>query len=532
MAEIYPKILPSHILRDPRRSAEIKVFNACRDFLPNTWTVFYSGPWWAIDDRGAEIDGECDFILANESKGVLFLEVKGGRVTFNAETAQWRTIDRFDIPRRIKDPVEQVMRSKHQITKKLQQNKLLWPSGHVNVRHGVILPDSQPPTSGRVGPYESELFAFSSDLQGGAFASWIEGRIGGLADSQQQLGHNGIAALKLIYANPVELSLSLASQVERFEADSLNLLTGAQLQTIIQLPEHPRSVIRGGAGTGKTLLAQEYALRMAKVGKQVLVLCNNRTLYSSMLAKLGSEKNLDVLAFEDIFGAEENSGDTVKNWDVLILDEAQDVDYFWWDRVLSLVHPDGSLVAFLDSNQSIYQAEWDIVSELEAAEFVLRLNLRNSKEIAEATKSLYSGPAIDSVGSEEGKPIVIQCSLEDQIEVAAKLVQSLIADRGLYSSQVAVLFENVLNIDFFVESLKEKNIVSRSSLSSPSSGVVVDTVANFKGLESPVVIIMATPTLEWDKKSCYVAVSRARMSLYVVGANEETLLSNAVSNSA
>jgi hypothetical protein len=531
MAEIFPKELPPHILRDPRRSAEIRVFNACRDYLPNTWTVFYSGPWWAIDDRGAEIDGECDFIIANESKGVLYLEVKGGRVTFDPETAQWRTVDRFNIPRRIKDPVEQVMRSKHHITKKLQNNKLLWPSGHVNIRHGVIFPDSQRPTSGRVGPYESDLFAFSNNFAGNAFASWVEKRLGDAADSQQPLGPNGIVALKLLYANPVELSLSLASEVERFESDSLMLLTGAQLQTIIQLPEHPRSVVRGGAGTGKTLLAQEYALRAAKAGKQVLVLCNNRTLYSFMSSKLSHSKNIDILAFEDLFGTGDNSDSTSKKWDVLILDEAQDVDYFWWDRILPLLYAEGSLVALLDSNQSIYQADWDIVSELEAKEFVLRLNLRNSKEIAEATKSLYEGPAIESVGSEEGDPTVIPCRASEQVEVTAKLVQKLIDDRGLYSSQVAVLFENRTNIDALVELLKDMNIESRSSVMNPGSAVIVDTVANFKGMEAPFVIIVATAALECDKKLCYIAISRARMNLFIVGANEGSLLLKAVSNS-
>jgi hypothetical protein len=213
MAEMFPKILPGHILRDPRRSAEIKVFNAFRDNLPNSWKVFYSGPWWAIDSRGAEIDGECDFIVAEESKGILFIEVKGGRVSYDAEMSQWRTIDRYGNPNKIKNPIEQAKGSKHEITKKLQGNKLLWPKGHVNIRHGVILPDTLPSTSGFVGPHEAELFAFSRDMQATAFKAWVEGRMGKPSPEHLALGNEGISAIKFIYGSPIELSLTLSTQV-------------------------------------------------------------------------------------------------------------------------------------------------------------------------------------------------------------------------------------------------------------------------------------------------------------------------------
>ena len=65
--------------------------------------MFHSLTWH--DGR----DGECDFIIFNELKGFISLEVKGGRIDFDGYT--WRSIDGEGKDRIIKNPVEQARNS-------------------------------------------------------------------------------------------------------------------------------------------------------------------------------------------------------------------------------------------------------------------------------------------------------------------------------------------------------------------------------------------------------------------------------------
>ena len=55
-------------------------------------------------------------------------------------------------------------------------------------------------------------------------------------------------------------------------------LTEEQCQLFARLSANPRVVARGGAGTGKTLIAAEEARRLARQGQNVLYLCFSRNL--------------------------------------------------------------------------------------------------------------------------------------------------------------------------------------------------------------------------------------------------------------
>ncbi len=70
MALMWPRELPNHVKADPRRDAERRVYEKLSKYLNDQWHVYYSRPWWGINSRGGEIDGEADFIIANEEKGI------------------------------------------------------------------------------------------------------------------------------------------------------------------------------------------------------------------------------------------------------------------------------------------------------------------------------------------------------------------------------------------------------------------------------------------------------------------------------
>src|SRR6185436_2727641 len=74
----------------------------------------------------------------------------------------------------------------------------------------------------------------------------------------------------------------------RARADGVNKellrLTTEQYAVLDGLADVERAFIRGGAGTGKTLLAVEEARRFAAAGNSVLLLCYNRALAEFLVA--------------------------------------------------------------------------------------------------------------------------------------------------------------------------------------------------------------------------------------------------------
>lgn len=82
------------LMADWRERNTVRVYERIRDKLSGDFTCYYSRSWHEADDHGAEFDGEADFIVAHAEYGLLFLEVKGGRVSCRESDGQWLTEDR------------------------------------------------------------------------------------------------------------------------------------------------------------------------------------------------------------------------------------------------------------------------------------------------------------------------------------------------------------------------------------------------------------------------------------------------------
>jgi hypothetical protein len=173
---MWPAVLPRQVRESSLRAAEVKVYDMLAAALGNGWVVFYSRPWLGLTPSGEEKDGECDFIVMHPAHGYLTLEVKGGAISYDPATDQWRSTDRNRIRHNIKNPLQQAVASKHEL---LRQVKHLtsWPGRFVRQRHGVVFPDtaSPPRNLGADGP--REIFCCRDDLPN--IARWIRDRLSG-----------------------------------------------------------------------------------------------------------------------------------------------------------------------------------------------------------------------------------------------------------------------------------------------------------------------------------------------------------------
>ncbi len=145
ICKVYPEQLPNRIRSDPKRSAEVRLYDLFKSQLGSGWVVFYSVAWLGRTSGNAPRDGETDFVVAHPARGVLLIEVKGGRIRYDGSQRQWISTDREGIDHFI-DPFEQVRTSKHALLNKLKALPA-WQHKWIDLGHSVAFPNQERPSS-------------------------------------------------------------------------------------------------------------------------------------------------------------------------------------------------------------------------------------------------------------------------------------------------------------------------------------------------------------------------------------------------
>jgi len=110
------------------------------------FTAFHHVAWLVPDARGAPRHGEADFVVAHPEFGALVLEVKGGGISYDADTGTW-TSHGSDGPHRIKDPVEQARGSAFVLAEAVRRVSGQAPAAKARVGYGIGLPDTHVATA-------------------------------------------------------------------------------------------------------------------------------------------------------------------------------------------------------------------------------------------------------------------------------------------------------------------------------------------------------------------------------------------------
>ena len=522
MAKMWPKEVPLWVVANERRSAEIKVFRKLQEELNDEWEVFYSRPWWGISHNGEEVDGEADFILVNPDRGLLFIEVKGGQIEYDPSKEQWSTTDRFGGRYKIKNPVEQAKTCRYRFFERLKSNPS-WPSQRIKLRYGVIFTDTKEPNSSTktIGSYERDLFCHEKEFEL-ALSHWIDHRLRDIPDSREVgPGKLGVEIARTLLASPITLSVTFNRSSQANIREMSDLLTGAQLHVILNVWDEQRCLINGGAGTGKTTISCELAIRKAKTSSKVVWLCKSIALGKKVAQILSSYKNITVLV---------HSGrvEEVHEFDCLIIDEAQDLPDEFWRKINDTVTVKQQVFIFSDSNQSLYRRPSDLATQIKAKEYVLRLNLRNTDQIARVTNGLYEGPLIHSSGVLGKFPEAFEAISErDRVTKVIELSRRLVMDELVKMHDIAVLCEDE-DIARQIRLDLAKNRMPSSLAKDAGNAFIVDTVANFKGLESAFVLLVLGKSSARNQEYSYVGISRARTHLFIIGTIHNTDVGSAL----
>ena len=93
MAKIFPSIFPYN-LDDPEMlklgiQTEYEVYNKLKKFSDD-FEILCGPKFLKKNIHGDMRDGEyADFIIIHKNKGILFLECKGGNISYNPNEAKW-----------------------------------------------------------------------------------------------------------------------------------------------------------------------------------------------------------------------------------------------------------------------------------------------------------------------------------------------------------------------------------------------------------------------------------------------------------
>lgn len=527
-ARMWPAILPRQIRENSLRAAEVKVYDLLSTKLDSGWTVFYSRPWLGLTPSGEERDGECDFVVMHPAHGYIAIEVKGGGISYDPKTDEWLSRDRDGIRHKIKNPIGQAMASKHELLRKVKQ-LTSWHGRYVRQRHGVVFTDTEcpPHNLGPDGP--REIFCCRNDLPN--IAAWIKSRLtGGRA---ADLGGDGIRSFEELLASPLLLRVPLAHYLDDDE-QAIAALTPQQFHILDSVQHLERVATGGGAGTGKTIVAMEDAVRLSRRGLKTMLLCLSLPLAAHIRERLSKvEPSIVVRSLTELCAelgeglttapvslSETEKGidrllSTVREnaslrFDAIIVDEAQDFRTHWWIAVDELLHdPRQSwLHAYFDSNQSIYG---DIAKELKAFQITpihLTRNLRNTQAIHATASHFYKGIPISVDGPAGMEVEWISCPTGKIPDMAASSAHRLTVTEKVPPEDVVILAVN----DAMLGAIRNR--------SGFPHGVSVSTIKDFKGLEQKVIILAAGREIADEEELAYVSLSRARTHLLVIGEPE------------
>lgn len=561
------KMYPPEIRRNVKSKAEHFCFSTIKLDLDDQWIVLHSlgliihesKPW-----------AEIDFVLIGPP-GIFCLEVKGGRIEF--KNGLWHFTDGEDnITVKHQGPFEQVGSASAALRKYLIAK--LPSLGSTLMGYGVITPNIEWKIE---GPDLEPLIVYDERDRTQSFSVYVQRLIRYWREwIQRHLGYQS-RGLTLPECQEVlrelradfDLRPSLRSRVDE-AVDELITLTREQYRVLDELSDNERVLVRGSAGTGKTLLAIEEARRNANQGKKVFLCCFNRNLSSilreavkdcsgidtfnlhafmaDIIDRAGLKDRLRKVREQDLFAIDYpilcQEGmlmlDFLQPYDVLIVDEAQDILRDTYFEVLDTLVKGGLKYGkwkmFLDPFQDVFGGIdpkiLTQINDFRPAQYRLSINCRNTNPIAIVTQIL-SGMGNDQILKIEG-PEVEQYwyrDERDELRLVSRYINRLLSEKisaseivllSPYRRENSCIRNGLIDVPYPLVDIQPNQTV-------PMKAINFATIDSFKGLESKAVVVIDIDKLgDYESgQTVYLGCSRAMALLSVfLSENLKTEYSN------
>ncbi|MCB9210927.1 MAG: NERD domain-containing protein [Ignavibacteriales bacterium] len=528
-------MIPSECSETTLSTAEIDLFFTLRSSFDDEWTIFHSFNMLARNRENKIIDTEIDFLFYHHALGILVLEVKGGQIKF--EKGDWY---QNNIKMKL-GPDTQARLNKYNVIKYLE--KYLNGELPISIGHAVCFPD-----------YYGDLDKLPSSIYNIVISGYHMPHLNNIVVSiMKQYKSKDIRPLDKFLARTIRNALmpifefgSSLNDIFGQEERRIFQLTEKQIELLGFISEYKKALIRGCAGSGKTIMAVKKAKELAANGQSVLMLCYNKMLCEALAKELDNQREkITVSTYHDFcidelvrakydLDFDNKSGDfwTIEipemflklletksiKYDAVIVDEGQDFREEYWISINDLIAEDGFYYIFYDPDQNLYDTK--ILPPQLSTPFILSQNCRSTKKIFEAIKP-YSESDI-KIGETSPTGVEVKEFSESNSILRRKhlsqVLHELIVEQSLKESQIVILGAHSLkNTCIGSDNKIGQFIISENVL--PSKQVIpYYTFMKYKGLESDVVILLDVDAndLRWKRKSAlYTAMSRAKHLLYI-----------------
>ena len=524
--------------------------------LDADWVVLHS---LGLHGHKTKIWGEADIIVLS-TKGYFALEVKGGKVACKDGIWQFGEPGTPGYTKK-EDPWTQAKGAMFAFEKKLIEAD--GNSDDLLFGFGVVMPmETFTATGAEIEPavlldlrdFRRNLGYYIGQLQRHWTAAYQTKhgrtpRLPSRADIQQA---------RRILRPDIDSAFSVGSYLNGVES-VLVQLSNDQVRASRRMAANLRTIVRGKAGTGKTIIAVERAKQLATEGCKVLYLCFNQLLAQHLRLALGGDpraERVDVRhvhsLYREVIG---NAGmlgrlDEATNdhelfaetfprtfveaaiacdlpaWDALVIDEAQDlltpdnIDAF--DLMLGspgINH--GRWHIFFDRLQNIYGTDVQDRVEKRLAEAQpafddLFENCRNTRQVA-VQASIISGIDLAIDGAPDG----LECEniyYRDRKAFASQLeaVVTKLLKQDIRPRDIAVLSTRRRENSLVAEMHELAGIPLVDAGASGEGDMVFSTMHSFKGLERLVVLAVDMEGIGNPEAAMlhYAGLSRARGLLH------------------
>lgn len=523
------KLIPSAVFKFPSH-AENTVYDLLSKVeMGNDWVGLHS---LNCSEHEYKQWSEIDFLLVG-AEGLFVLEVKGGAVSYT--DGVWRYTNRFGKVRENNEgPFNQAKSARFAL-----ENVIIAKSGLTYFESkpvygfGVVFPDipwkansPEMPREIVADRYQCESHeAFAKYLQ--RLRNYWKGKLPGAKGFTAEDRRRTVQFLRPNIDVYPPFTLRLGEVKKQMQT-----LTDEQYERLDILEANHQAIVSGGAGTGKTFLLIQAARREIARGRSVLVATESAIL-AAYLRKLVPDRELRIACIADL------EPSPTRTADVLFVDEGQDLLSYEALEVLgsqlSGGLEEGCWRWFMDeNNQSRLRGQFseDVLELIKQGlgrqrpvYLPLRQNVRNTREII-TTVETWTGANIGrtQVTGHGEPPTVIPVgdlgeairTLEARFERFEELVVEL--------DQVAVICTSGQGRSVWAGlTPRWRRKTVPLDVTTVSAGLsdkaVVGSVADFKGLERPIVIVIdveAGAEAHLWRALMYVGSTRANYDLTVL----------------
>ena len=489
--------------------------------LPDDYYVIHSYRMVSVKENSLQ-EREADFVVFHPELGILCIEAKAGKVHYENDTWYYAN----GKPMKRGGPYEQASSLKYNIRDRFYDCGCKDLINSCKIAFAVWFPSLSERLLGRINlasDADRAITLTCDDLANPEpairriFDIDVHGKKTNLTSNQAR------RIVERVLCPALNITPTARLEYEVAENSFIRLLDSQAV--ILDFMEGQRSAaIRGAAGTGKTLIAVEYAMRMSDKGEKTLYLCRTGMLAKDIRNRVEKHKNADahnIDSLAEMYGMKSGSvhekcaalaaefydmlGSTSFEYQHVIIDEGQDFgeDYIAENELIELlydlvtIHKNGTLYIFYDDRQkSSSKALPEFIQNVDC-KLTLHVNCRNSRDIAEcairgADVSFKQDPRYRAAGVPVGsKPqLFVSSSAREQRDYINKRIAQL---REMGLEDITIVTCKTIE----GSALKGYKTSRRGNVTWENTGIPFTTYTKFKGMESEAVILVDVDASVW-----------------------------------